>query len=105
MPDPLKILTKSPKLIEVAADHGGYKLKEYLVTMLRKTGHEVVDFGDGLSKLDDDMNMICLGGLVVGHSLAWELAETFFEARYSNVERHRRRLDKVAQLEHMEARL
>jgi ribose 5-phosphate isomerase B len=50
------------------------------------------------------MNMICLGGLVVGHSLAWKLAETFLEARYKNVERHRRRLDKVAQLEHTEAR-
>ncbi len=54
MSDPLKILIKSPKLIGVAADHGGFELKEYLVTMLRKTGHEVVDFGDGLPKLDDD---------------------------------------------------
>jgi ribose 5-phosphate isomerase RpiB len=72
--------------------------------MLRETGHGVIDFGDGPPKLDDDMNMICLGGLVVGHSLAWKLAETFLEARYKNVERHRRRLDKVAQLEHTEAR-
>ena len=104
MPDPLKILIKSPKLIGVAADHGGYELKEYLVTMLRETGHGVIDSGDGPPKLDDDMNMICLGGLVVGHSLAWKLAETFLEARYKNVERHRRRLDKVAQLEHTEAR-
>ena len=56
MPDPLKILIKSPKLIGVAADHGGYELKEYLVTMLRETGHGVIDFGDGPPKLDDDMN-------------------------------------------------
>jgi len=105
MPDPLKILTKSPKLIGVAADHGGYELKEYLVMMLRETGQGIIDFGDGPPKLDDDMNRIRLGGLVVGHSLAWELIETFFEARYKNVERHRRRLDKVAQLEHTEARL
>jgi len=40
--------------IGVAADHGGYELKEYLVRRLRATGHEVIDFGDGQPKLDDD---------------------------------------------------
>ena len=129
-----------PKRIGIAADHGGYELKEYLVRMLRDAGHEVIDFGDGQPKVDDDypdfvvplaravargevdrgvaicgsgvgasvvankvagvraclihetfsahqgvedddLNMICLGGLVVGHALAWELVKTFLAAR------------------------
>lgn len=48
---------------------------------------------------DDDLNMICLGGLVVGHALAWELVQTFLGARFSGAERHRRRLAKVTELE------
>ena len=48
---------------------------------------------------DDNLNMICLGGQVVGHALAWELVQTFLAARFSGAERHRRRLAKVAALE------
>ncbi len=48
---------------------------------------------------DDDLNMICFGGLLVGHSLAWELVQTFLAARFKGGERFRRRLAKVAQLE------
>jgi RpiB/LacA/LacB family sugar-phosphate isomerase len=48
---------------------------------------------------DDNLNMICLGGLVVGHALAWGLVQTFLAARFSGAERHRRRLAKVADLE------
>jgi ribose 5-phosphate isomerase B len=48
---------------------------------------------------DDDLNMICFGGLVVGHSLAWELTQTFLAARFQGAERFQRRLEKVAQLE------
>jgi ribose 5-phosphate isomerase B len=47
---------------------------------------------------DDELNMICLGGLVVGHALAWELVQTFLAARFSGAARHRRRLAKVAAL-------
>ena len=144
--------------IGIAADHGGYELKEYLVRVLREVGHEVIDFGDQEPKVDDDypdfivplaravscgnvkrgvaicgsgvgasvvankvpgvraclihemisahqgvedddLNMICLGGLVVGHALAWELVQTFLAARFSGAERHRRRLAKVTDLE------
>jgi len=154
-------LSITPKRIGVAADHGGYELKEYLVRMLRGAGHEVIDFGDRQPKLDDDypdfvvtlaravargeldrgvaicgsgvgssvvankvtgvraclihetfsahqgvedddLNMICLGGLVVGHALAWELVQTFLAARFSGAERHRRRLAKMAELENKE---
>lgn len=48
---------------------------------------------------DDDLNLICLGGLVVGHALAWELVQTFLNAHFSGAARHRRRLAKVAALE------
>ena len=48
---------------------------------------------------DDDMNMICLGGLVVGHALAWELVKTFLQAEFSGNERFKRRLAKVTALE------
>jgi ribose 5-phosphate isomerase B len=148
----------APKRIGIAADHGGYELKQYLVTALRAAGHEVRDFGDrqptvdddypdfvvplaravasgevdrgvaicgsgvGASVVankvvgvracliheifsahqgveDDDLNMICLGGLVVGHALAWDLVQSFLAARFSGAERHRRRLAKVAALE------
>ena len=144
--------------IGLAADHGGYRLKEIIHPFLVKLGHEVVDFGaykldnaddypDYIIPLaeavadqevergiaicgsgvgaavaankvhgvraalindhfsahqgveDDDLNIICLGGRVVGHSLAWELVRTFLDARFSGAERHRRRLAKVAALE------
>ena len=39
------------------------------------------------------------GGLVVGHSLAWELVQTFLTARFSGAERHCRRLAKIEELE------
>ena len=46
--------------------------------------------------------MICLGGLVVGHALAWELVRTFLAAQFSGADRHRRRLAKVVELEKKE---
>ena len=144
--------------VGIAADHGGYKLKEYLAEKLRDAGNEVIDFGDGRPKADDDypdfivplaravasgtvergigicgsgvgaavcankvagvraclihenfsaqqgvedddLNLICFGGLVVGHALAWELTQTFLAARFKGAERFRRRLAKVAKLE------
>jgi ribose 5-phosphate isomerase B len=48
---------------------------------------------------DDDLNLLCLGGLVVGHATAWELVRIFLVARFSGAERHRRRLAKVAALD------
>lgn len=53
---------------------------------------------------DDDLNLICLGGIVIGQALAWELVQTFLVARFSGKERHRRRLGKVAALERQPAR-
>ncbi len=144
--------------IGIAADHGGFDLKEGLTRALREERHEVVDFGDlrrdpdddypdfvaplaravargevergvavcgsgvgaavAANKIpgvraaliadvfsahqgveDDDMNVLCLGGRVVGPSLAWDLVRTFLAARFSGFERHRRRLAKVAGME------
>jgi ribose 5-phosphate isomerase B len=145
-------------LLGVAADHGGYELKEYLARRMREAGHEVIEFGDGkpdedddypdfivplaravssgevnrgvgicgsgvgasvaANKVvgvraclihenfsahqgveDDDLNVMCLGGLVVGHALAWELVQTFLAAKFSGAERHCRRQAKVTALE------
>jgi len=158
MPNSLATVPCKPMLIGIAADHGGYELKDYLTRMLREARFEVIDFGDrvpdsgddypdyvvplaravaggdvdrgvaicgsgvGASVVankvpgvraclihetfsahqgveDDDLNMICLGGLVVGHALALELVQTFLAARFSDAERHRRRLAKVTDLE------
>ena len=48
---------------------------------------------------DDDMNVLCLGGRVMGIEVAWDHAQTFISASFSGAERHRRRLAKVARLE------
>lgn len=155
---PLKELISPSQRVGIAADHGGFELKEYLVKMLRKANYEITDFGDLQLKADDDypdfiiplakaiaagtvdrgigicgsgvgasiaankvagvraglidenfsahqgvedddLNMICFGGLLVGHALAWELVKTFLAARFRDEERFRRRLAKVAELE------
>ena len=144
--------------IGIAADHGGFGLKEDLRERLAAAGHEVVDFGshtlnsgddypdfvvplaqavvagrvergvaicgsgvgasicankfpgvraalinDHFSARqgveDDHMNMICLGGRIIGPMIAWDLVTTFLAADFSQEERHLRRLSKVAALE------
>lgn len=49
----------------------------------------------------DDMNVLVLGGRIVGPALAGELVKAFVGARYSAEERHARRLAKVAALENL----
>lgn len=144
--------------IGIAADHGGYELKENLKVQLEKLYVSVSDFGAhrydatddypdfaiplakavGAGLVDrgivlcgsgvgacftvnkvkgvraalltetysahqgvehDDMNVVCIGGRVVGEQLAWEIVQAFLRAQYSGEERHQRRLDKVKQLE------
>src|ERR1035441_7889538 len=150
--------------VGIAADHGGFALKEQLAEQLRGSGYEVVDFGahelnpeddypDFIIPLaravaaaevdrgvalcgsgvgasiaankipgvraglihevfsahqgveDDDMNVFCLGGRVVGPALAWELIKTFLTAHFSGAPRHQRRLAKVQALENHEVGL
>jgi ribose 5-phosphate isomerase B len=40
--------------IGIAADHGGFELKIYLIATLKTEGHEVVDFGAKELNLGDD---------------------------------------------------
>lgn len=47
----------------------------------------------------DDMNVLVLGGRVIGEALACELALAFVGARFSGEERHLRRLRKVQAME------
>lgn len=140
--------------IGIAADHGGFELKEKLISALKTAGYEVKDFGaakltpdddypdfviplaeavargeieKGLAVCgsgvgaciaankipgvrasmvmdpfsarqgveDDNMNVICLGGRIIGYELAWSLVQIFLTARFSGAERHKRRLAKV----------
>src|SRR5208283_2772852 len=48
---------------------------------------------------DDDMNVFCLGGRVIGDGLALLLVQTFLSARFSGAERHMRSLAKVRVIE------
>jgi ribose 5-phosphate isomerase B len=144
--------------VGIAADHGGFELKERLADDLRRADYEVLDFGayeltpgddypdfvvplaravakgeitrgiavcgSGVGACvvankvagvraclihdiysahqgveDDNMNIICLGGRVVGYELAWDLLQAFLSAQYEDRERFRRRLGKVSALE------
>jgi ribose 5-phosphate isomerase B len=140
--------------IGIAADHGGFELKEQITTKLQDSNFEIEDYGahrlspgddypdfviplakdialkkiergivicgsgigaciaankikevragtihDGYSARqgveDDNMNVICLGGRVIGWALAWHLVQIFLSAQFSGQERHKRRLAKV----------
>jgi ribose 5-phosphate isomerase B len=48
---------------------------------------------------DDDMNIMCLGGRVIGYSLAWDIIKVFLDARFTGEERYKRRLAKVNELD------
>ena len=48
------ILPKPLKRVGIAADHGGFELKEFLAGKLREAGYELTDFGDRQLKSDDD---------------------------------------------------
>ncbi len=47
----------------------------------------------------DDMNILCLGGRVIGLELAKELVNAFLKAQFSGLERFQRRVDKITALE------
>ncbi len=48
---------------------------------------------------DDHMNILCMGGRTIGPAVAWDLVQTFLAAKFSQAERHLRRLGKVAALD------
>jgi ribose 5-phosphate isomerase B len=47
----------------------------------------------------DDMNVLCIGGRIIGPELAFEIIAAFLNAHYTPQERHARRLDKVLAIE------
>src|SRR6266436_4287604 len=59
--------------------------------------HDHFSAGQGVE--DDHMNILCLGGRTVGPSVAWDLVDAFLAAKFSQADRHLRRLRKVAALE------
>ena len=50
----------------------------------------------------DDMNVMCLGGKVIGESLARELVGAFASASFQEDERFMRRVNKINRIEAME---
>jgi ribose 5-phosphate isomerase B len=48
---------------------------------------------------DDDLNVLCLGARVIGPELAKEVLLAFLKARFSQAERHVRRLGKIKAIE------
>src|SRR6476660_9183555 len=50
---------------------------------------------------DDDCNVMCLGARIVGPELAIDLVRTYVRAKFSGLERHRRRLEKIEGFEKM----
>ncbi len=46
----------------------------------------------------DDLNVLCLGSLIVGEWLAVEIARTFVAARFQEKKRYRRRVEKIERL-------
>lgn len=143
--------------IAIGSDHGGFHLKQEIISMLRKNRHTVInvgahndkpsdypDFalavatqvirgkavrgiivcGSGVGACiaankipgirasvchdtfsarqgveDDDMNVLCLGARVIGARVAEEIVSVFLAAKFSNAERHKKRLGKIAALE------
>ncbi|MCB0556655.1 MAG: RpiB/LacA/LacB family sugar-phosphate isomerase [Phaeodactylibacter sp.] len=144
--------------IGIAADHGGFFLKQQVKEILEEQGFSVTDFGaDELDPQDDypdlvaplaravsvglvdrgiavcgsgvgaaivankfprvraalvtetysarqgvehdNMNLICLGGRVIGPELARELIFAFIKAHYTGEIRHQRRLKKLEKIE------
>lgn len=55
------------------------------------TAHQAVEH--------DDMNVLAIGGRVIGVNTATEIVDTFLSARFSGEERHSRRLRKVVELD------
>ena len=59
--------------------------------------HDIYSASQGVEH--DDMNILCLGGLIVGQKLASKLVVGFLGANFIDQGRYRRRLDKTIALE------
>lgn len=52
----------------------------------------------------DDMNVLVIGGRIVGGAVAEEMVRAFLAAKFTGEPRHRRRLDKVLSIEASQGR-
>ena len=59
--------------------------------------HDIYSASQGVEH--DDMNILCLGGLIVGAELAYKLADGFLGAKFIGTGRYLRRLKKVLAIE------
>jgi ribose 5-phosphate isomerase B len=59
--------------------------------------HDVYSARQGVEH--DNMNILCLGGRIIGVETAKELVKAFVGANFSTEERHHRRFNKIVQLE------
>ena len=48
----------------------------------------------------DDVNVLCLGARVIGLELALDVLRIWLAARFSQSERHQRRISKIREMEH-----
>ena len=55
------------------------------------TAHQAVEH--------DDLNVLCLGGRVIGEELAAEIVKAFLPAEFTGEERHERRVGKIKAIE------
>ena len=53
---------------------------------------------------DDSVNILCLGGRTTGIAVAWDCTKSFLNAKFSGADRHRRRLEKVLEIEQSKTR-
>lgn len=56
-----------------------------------------------MARTHNDANVLALGARVIGNELAWEIVKVWLETPFSGEERHKRRLEKIANLENLEA--
>jgi ribose 5-phosphate isomerase B len=47
----------------------------------------------------DDMNVLVMGGRIIGESVALELVRAFLDSKYTGEDRHQQRLTKVKEIE------
>lgn len=59
--------------------------------------HDVYSARQGVEH--DNMNILCLGGRIIGVETARELVKAFVGAKFSSEERHQRRFGKIVALE------
>ena len=107
-------IIKEKIMIAIGCDHGAVELKNQMIEHLKKRGIECKDVGTYTSAANkvkgiraalcsdcfsaqatrehNNANVLCLGARVIGPELAFRIADTFLDSKFSNDERHIRRI-------------